>query len=120
MNGYLASWLPAAEQLGVELSGPMTVALPDGESVIAQLHVPSFGAEKGMLVFKQVLSSRASNSLVESGYGYSVFAEPAADEITTMDDLVEVLRDWGWYGPEAEAPEWLQRKLRPPRTSTAP
>jgi hypothetical protein len=107
MNRYFDSWAPAAKQLGVELRGPLSVPLPTGESLKARLHVPEFGAQNGMLIFDHPPTSRASNALIELGFGYSVFGEPPAREITTQEDLAEVLRDWGWSGPAAKAPNWL-------------
>ena len=107
MTRYLECWAPAAEQLAVELRGPLSVDLPNGESVEAQLHVPYFGAEKGMLIFERILSNEAFRSLVELGYGYSVFAEPSAGETSNADDVADVLRDWGWCGPQSKAPDWL-------------
>jgi hypothetical protein len=76
VNGYLEYWRRPAEQLGVELCGPLTVRLPNGELLEAKLHVPSFGAEKGMLIFDRVLSSEAFKSLIELGFGYSVLPNP--------------------------------------------
>ena len=102
-ENYRQSWMLAAEQLGVELYGPLSVRLPSGEAVGARIHVPKFGATNGMLIFDDALSSRDFNSLLELGYGFPVFEDGAI----TKEGLAELLQDWGWCGPETEAPGWL-------------
>ena len=107
MSSQLEYWMPAASQLGVKLHGPVNVGLPKGESLEAQLHVPFFGAKEGMLIFDQLPNDRATNALIELGYGYSVFSRPSPGEIMPKTYLLEVLRDWGWSGPTSKAPDWL-------------
>ena len=45
--------------------------------------------------------------LEKAGFGFSVMEDPADDEPFVVDSYVDVLRDFGWAGREAESPGWL-------------
>jgi len=47
--------------------------------------------------------------LDDAGYGYSVMDEPKVDAPGVVEGYIEVLRDWGWAGPEQDEPKWLRQ-----------
>lgn len=103
------SWNTASADLGIEIVAPFEVVLASGECIKVHLLVPHFGAAKGMLLLTDYsLIEDHTSEIIQAGYGFSVFSEPEASEEYDRDSYIEVLRDWGWSGPESEKPAWLQ------------
>ena len=46
----------------------------------------------------------ASAEIIEAGYGYSTLSETY--EKYQSEEFIEMLRDWGWCGPEEDRPVW--------------
>lgn len=44
--------------------------------------------------------------IVDDGYGYSsnVGTDP---DLYDRNEIMEMLKDWGWTGPEDRKPDWL-------------
>jgi len=95
---HIDGWKDAAEQLGVRISGPVTLELNAGDRVTCELLVERFGAPRGTLVF-QTFPSIADAAIFTSGYTYSIFDRPAQGTICSAAELADLLRDWGWCGP---------------------
>jgi hypothetical protein len=47
-----------------------------------------------------------TEEVVAAGFGYSTLSEPSADRKYDRESFVEMLRDWGWAGPEHLSPSW--------------
>lgn len=110
MNGAaesrLAAWNGVLTKLGLEaeLIEASRCGLPAALGPIVLL--PRFGAPNGMLLFPdrtEVL--HLGREIVERGFGYSVVATPCAG-LQERESMVEMLRDWGWCGPESDRPTW--------------
>jgi hypothetical protein len=105
----LASWKHAANDLGIEVSGPYDVVLPTGARFQVPVLVRNFGGSKGMLVLSDyAIVKDWSDEVVQAGYGYSIMSEPEAGEEYARDVFIEVLADWGWRGPMSGKPVWLR------------
>lgn len=104
----LSEWLHVATDLGIEVDGPVTVSLPSGASIHALVLVRHFGGAEGMLVLRDYeLVKNLIDEIVQAGYGFSIMGEPAVGEEYSREVYIEVLADWGWYGPDSEQPVWL-------------
>ena len=78
------------------------------------VHVLDFGGPKGMLIipdaeYGKSIRDEWLEEAVQAGYGFSVMSAPLAGEEYDRDVFIEVLADWGWYGPELDKPSWLDR-----------
>ena len=104
----LDNWRWASAHLGVEIREPGDIQLTDGSVVRPLLHVPQFGWRNGMLVFSNTGGFSAA-ALRQDGFGWSVLSPESAQRgnIVSVEELKEVLADWGWNGPDAEKPSWL-------------
>ena len=92
----------------MQISAPFNVAVNDGTELQAAFLVRSFGAERGMLVFRNTDEvTRHHDALLQLGYGYSVIDSPLENEPYDRDDYVALLSDWGWSGNEMERPDWI-------------
>lgn len=107
MTQHVDSWLASARRLGVEVTGPFPVTLPDGRRLEAKMHVPNFGAENGTLVFSELSRLNDYEQVLAIGYSYSVFDEPPEGYVTPEQDMVEILRNWGWNGADERRPQWM-------------
>jgi len=107
---YIDSYRDAAKVLGIIVDGPVSVALPTGQTVTAELHFPQFGFAKGTLVFDFPASeSHASfRDAMRQADGYSASYFGLDDgNICQPSDLAEMLSDWQWNGPEDTKPSWV-------------
>jgi len=102
-------WRAAALELGLDLVVPFRLVLPSGAEVSARVLVKGFGAKEGMLILSRYDDVRSSvKELAKEGYGFSVMSDPGPGEQFVRQDIVEVLRDWGWSGPPTDAASWLK------------
>jgi hypothetical protein len=102
---YVDAYGDAAHALGVTLRGPVTVELPGGDKLSADMIVESFGAPNGTLVFSSTSEAQPHfGVLSDLGYTVSSFAEPTSR--AEINDLRDVLTDWGWCGSDALRPDW--------------
>jgi hypothetical protein len=103
-----AKWRRDGARLGLDIVAPFTANLPSGDRIVADVLVKNFGNVNGMLIFRnsdQVYDK--GDAILEAGFGASVLEEPTAEEPFDMDSLVEMLRDWGWWGDDTRRPVWL-------------
>jgi bifunctional N-acetylglucosamine-1-phosphate-uridyltransferase/glucosamine-1-phosphate-acetyltransferase GlmU-like protein len=102
---YVRSCQNAAKQLGVTLRGPADLSLSPSVTIHVDMIVEGFGAPKGTLVVDDYSALQPHIALIKaSGFTCSSFAEPTSE--SSVDDLQEMLLEWGWAGPEAERPVW--------------
>lgn len=94
-------WQYAEADLGIKVFGPRDVEISDRLIIRAEMLIPDFGNRKGTMVVQD----------------YSVVA-PYIDEIRASgyfassldqgrDSMMDVLRDWRWYGAPEKRPTWL-------------
>ncbi len=112
---YIDSYRAAAKALGIIIEGPVSITLPTGQTVTAELHFPQFGFAKGTLVFdfpaSQSHASFRDAMRQVDGYSASYFGLDEGD-ICQPSDLAEMLSDWQWNGPEDSKPLWLVDVVR--------
>lgn len=107
---HVDAFRDAAEQLNVSLVGPLEVELASSR-VVADMLFPSFGAPKGTLVFPltDVVPPQAGE-LSDMGYAVSLLAILGEKHNYSVEQLIEMLSDWGWCGAEDEAPAWIRER----------
>lgn len=104
----LAEWTRVADDLGIDVDGPYDVSLPSGAHLQVPVLVRRFGGPEGMLVLcDYALVKNRIDEIVQAGYGFSIFDEPTIEHGYSREVFIEVLTDWGWYGPVSEKPAWL-------------
>jgi hypothetical protein len=109
-----AEWRLIANALGLRLIAPASILLPSGDRVNADALLLDFGGPKGMVLVTDYKIIRPyRDTLPEAGYGFSVLSDPTSTEIEIppqLDDIIDVLRDWGWAGAPENEPTWLRAK----------
>jgi hypothetical protein len=103
-------WSIIADALDLRIVAPFSIQLPSGQRIDADVLLMDFGAPNGMLLVTDADKIRGhQNAIVSAGYGYSVLSDPGptSPDSISLDDVVEVLRDWGWAGSRDTQPAWL-------------
>jgi hypothetical protein len=74
----------------------------------ADVPLKNFGGQNGTLIFAEMTDSiwGYRDEIVKLGYGYSTLSEPEETSVYDGNVSIEMLRDWGWCGPEKERPSW--------------
>src|SRR4051812_39718703 len=99
-------WNAAALDLGLDITIPFLLELRSGKVISARVLLKRFGAIHGMLIVsdeRDVIA--AHDEITLEGYGFSVL-DDSGDEYS-RDDIIDVLREWGWAGDENAKPAWL-------------
>ena len=99
-------WQQAGDLLGFVVESPYIVSLPSGSSLSFSVRLPNFGAAQGMLLSSRYKHFSAhAGALTTAGYGYAVL--DASTNGVVVQEVIELLRDWGWSGASSCAPTWL-------------
>lgn len=102
----IEEWRQAAADLGLAIEAPFLLQLRDGR-IEARLLLRNFGNANGMLIVTDFgVVEPFTDEVVARGYGYSTLSERISRAAYDRDAFVEMLRDWGWSGPEEERPAW--------------
>lgn len=101
-----AEWEEVGNDLGLEIWAPYELTLPSGYLVRAPVLVRHFGGPKGMLVVSDDSILDWGDAIIQMGYGFSVLGEPSQKYDRKV--YIEMLSEWGWWGPDSEEPVWLQ------------
>lgn len=103
-------WMAIAKALRLRISAPVSIALPGGTRINADVLLMDFGAQRGMLLVTDYdLIRPHEEALLAAGYGYSVLTDPGSDaQSFPLTDVIDVLRDWGWAGPPEDEPVWMR------------
>jgi hypothetical protein len=104
-------WIAIANALGLRITAPASILLPSGQRIDADALLLDFGGPRGMLlVTDDELVWPHQAAIVDAGYGFSVLSDPgpSADSPPPLDDVIDVLRDWGWEGDPADEPAWMR------------
>ncbi len=104
-------WMAIANALDLRVIAPASILLPSGQRVDADALLPGFGGPRGMLLVTDdelVWTHRVA--IVGAGYGFSVLSDPGprADVLPSLDDVIDMLRDWGWEGDPGDEPAWMR------------
>ncbi|MFO1491559.1 MAG: hypothetical protein U1F77_15495 [Kiritimatiellia bacterium] len=104
-----SAWRTAANELGFAFVAPFEIE--DGsESVQFHGHVRDFGSPKGAVflvceTFREDVDRPLSVAKIK-GYFHSQISADVY-RIYDRDIFLEALRDWGWFGAEADRPSWV-------------
>jgi len=104
VSGTIATFGLASEQLGIRVISPYEVKLSN-ECLHFLAFIPNFGGPRGMLV-----AATTNSRLVEYAREQKLFLSginPLAWVKFEKDVIINVLRDWGYFGPESLRPAWL-------------
>lgn len=105
---FLEVWQEAAIDLGLDVQAPFELDLQTGARIKGRLLLKDFGAENGMIVVTDFsLVADSVDEIVAAGYGYSTLSELDRADSYDRSDFIEMLQDWGWSGPKAARPAWL-------------
>lgn len=103
----LDEWTQAARDLDLDIQSPCLLHLESGANIRARLLLKNYGAAKGMLVVTDYETiAPFADEIVAAEYGFSTLSEPSDRSHYDREVFVEMLRDWGWSGPETLRPEW--------------
>lgn len=104
-------WSRIASGLGLRIVVPFSIDLASGARIDADVLLMDFGALRGMLLVTDDNKVwKHHREIIDAGYGYSVLSEPTEPLLLSSgipEDVLDVLRDWGWAGKTAEKPAWL-------------
>jgi len=110
MSRLQNAWRVAAKELGVDAVIPFELKTKTF-TLTAEVLLRNFGEKNGMLVvsdYKAIAPFR--DKVIGLGYGFVTMEEPERDWPFTREEkeaFIEMLSDWSWSGPPAEAPDWL-------------
>lgn len=102
---HIDSWGPAADELRLDIDGPVLIELPTGH-VPVDLWLKNFGGAKGTLIVTDYeVIAPFSKAIIAAGFAYSVFE--AGESRLSREAVLDLLRDWTWTGPTKSRPAWL-------------
>jgi len=100
----IQAWQEAAQDLGIEIVVPFVLTLKSGEEVQADLLVKDFGPTLLATEATEEAFHRLGDQIAAEGYGTAAyFGEELAYD---RGHFIEILKDWGWTGPEDRRPAW--------------
>jgi hypothetical protein len=107
MNNLQKAFGKVGKELGLNIGFDREIVLCDGTKISAMIYVEGFGGPEGNLVFgtSEVIWP-LRKMVIASGYGYSVMSIPE-NVAVDVESYREVLLDWGWAGPRATKPHWV-------------
>jgi len=106
----IEEWRKISQALSLDIIEQYILQFDSGSSIKSEFLLKNFGDEHGMLIIKDF--QQIEDNEIEfdvAGYGCCVMNDIASAITSEIDpyDYIEVLRDWGWTGPESERPDWL-------------
>lgn len=100
-----AEWEEARDDLGLDLIIPFDLDLGNDVTIHADLLVKNFGCPNGMIVVREYAAIKKYLSQIdELNYGFSLLEGQGPYD---RESKIEMLSEWGWAGPIAEAPPWI-------------
>lgn len=98
----------AGIELGLRVEIEPRVALSDGRVLLAAAHFPDLGTPRGMFVFPwEQVDDETARALHRDGQPASLIGEPLEGEEFSIDDYVEMFREWGWSATDRDQPAWM-------------
>jgi hypothetical protein len=102
----VSAWRAAAADLGVRVVAPYELLMPGKEAVLCEAHVLDFGTRQGAVALSFPTERRIRHLLrARTDLWFSTLG----DSYRTYErkDFIEMLDDWGWYGPADAKPQWF-------------
>jgi len=106
------AWQAAAADLGLTIVTPFILRASDGQPYRYIGWIKDFGADAGTLIClpDQWDDLGYGDLAEESGYYCSgLYAESYGSY--NRKHFIETLRDWGWFGPDEQKPQWYAGSL---------
>ena len=104
------AWVKASEELGFRITAPYSFVCDSGVFECVA-YLPDFGSISGIVV-DQILPSEywrtpgLREAVRAQGISYSAINVEVYGSYDA-EVFKEALRDWGFFGPESERPEWI-------------
>ena len=95
-------WQALSGALGIDVTAPFSLSDPAGGTVEFDALVHNFGSRKGMVLLHKWDKAKATLAVAQ-GYGYSCMS---LEGHLSSESAKQVLRDWGWSGPQSLLPPW--------------
>lgn len=109
MNKQQEFLVRACAELDLEISIGDSIEISSGAFVYPLAHIKDVGGKRGTVIFSTFDNIGVPTSdLIDSGYSYSVYSSPAAEEEFDLDSYLEMFVDWGWAGSEEKKPSWMR------------
>jgi hypothetical protein len=102
-------FVTAREKLGVEFDIPHEFTLPDGTCAEAIARLRNFGGKNGMLFLpRSMWANGIAHRVPVDEYGCILLADDEFTDALHVKSTQDMLADWGWTGPERDAPAWMR------------
>lgn len=104
------AWIKASEELGFRIVAPYSLVC-DSCVFECVAYLPDFGSINGMVVYLMLpRPSYDTPGLMEAARALDMYYSCINGEVYGVFDaevFKEALRDWGFFGPESEKPDWI-------------
>lgn len=107
----IAGWLAAANDLGIRIVAPYSLAGPDKPS-LCEVFLPDFGSPAGAL-FVSARTERRIRSVLESSGLWTAIELDGPEMSYDLRGYISTLRDFGWFGSPNDKPRWWAEGLQP-------
>ena len=105
----LEKWKLASHDLDLEMIENFVLKISSSAQINSALLLKNFGDKNGMLIIRDYNEAEPYlEDIEEAGYGFCIMKDPPyKHDFYSKESIIEVLRDWGWTGPESERPDWF-------------
>ena len=102
------AWRKAADELGIRVEIPFSLATHSGERVSYEARVLDFGGPNGTVFGTLQDESGFTQRRKSAGY----FASDIGPRYRTYNRefFIDTLDDWKWFGTEGQEPSWYSGK----------
>jgi hypothetical protein len=112
MNKFQEKLAAVSADLGVVVIFDFEVTLPSGARIVSPAYFPTFGAQRGTLLFDwSAPLNNVGNEIKGEGYTFSIMSvsddRQDRDYQEELNVWAEVLADWSWTGTDGGKPAWL-------------
>jgi hypothetical protein len=113
INGMIRAWEDARDELGISLITPHRIK-SGGQNIKCVAFLPDFGSVNGVLVgvaFPPLFNtSRKLIRAAESLKAHCAFLNPEIYMRFDIDNFVDLLLDWGFFGESEKTPVFLMNR----------
>ena len=110
-NSMACAWLEARDDLGIRVVHPFTFEIPGGlRATTVGVYLPDFGSNRGTLLISR-FDPPAMDDLADRADYFQSGLNPECYEPYDRSTYIETLNDWGWFGPDGEAPPWFSGEV---------
>jgi hypothetical protein len=101
-ENLVAAWLQASEDLGIAVTAPYGFATRGSGLLLCEAFIPDFGSPGGAFAISPRTRREVRPVLREAKRWYSEMGYTRYERGL----FVEMLNDWGWFGPAHLQPSW--------------